>query len=63
MERPVETIPGVGVVRETGEAPSEPTAAVAPQVIEEETAEVPTPDASMEEQLGWFQAAVQKFEE
>ena len=63
MERPVEAVPGAGAVRETGEAPSEPTTAVAPQVAEEETEEVPTPDASVEEQLGWFQSALQKFEE
>ena len=63
MERPDETVPGVGAVGRTGDEPSEPTAAVAPQVTEEKTEEVPAPDASVEEQLGWFRAAVQKFEE
>ena len=37
----------VGAVGETEEAPSEPTAAVVLQVTEEETEEVPTPDASV----------------
>ena len=63
VERPVETVPGVGAVGGTGEAPSEPTAAVAPQVTKEETEGVPAPDALVEEQLGWFQSVLQKFEE
>ena len=32
-------------------------------MTEEEAEEVPTPDASVEEQLGWFQSALQRFEE
>ena len=53
VERPVVTIPGVGAVGGTGEAPSEPTAAVAPQVAEKVTEGVPDPGASVREQQEW----------
>ena len=63
VERPVVPIPGVGAVRGTGEAPSEPTAAVAPQVAEKVSEGVPAPGASVRERRDWFQAVVQQFED
>ena len=52
------TIPGVGAVGGTGEAPSEPTAAVAPQVAEKVTEGVPAPGASVRERQDWFLVGV-----
>ena len=63
MERPVVTIPGVGAVGGAGEAPSEPTAAVAPQVAEKVTEGVPAPGASVRERQEWFLSVLQQFEE
>ena len=66
VERPVVTIPGVGAVGGAGEAPSEPTAAVAPQVAEKVAEGVPTRSggaAGLVEQRDWFQLVVQRFEE
>ena len=59
VERPVKTVPGVGAVGGTGEAPSEQTAALAPQVPKE----VPAPGASVEQRQDWFRLVLQQFEE
>ena len=63
VERPVVTMPGVGAVGGAGEAPSEPTAAVAPQVAEKVTEGVPAPGASVRERQEWFLSVLQRFEE
>ena len=63
VERQAEAVSGAGATKGTGEAPSGQIAAVAPQVPEEVTEEVPAPGASVEERQDWFQSVLQKFEE